>query len=197
MYPMLDKSEDLFINLEKALRDWMNRAKIASANWEYTDADVDDLKVIAFDYIRSGFEGKDFRRICKPGRDGSLFQNRRVWESFRDNHFETTDAIEEPDVQEEIESHPEIADVIKVLRARDDRWTKQIENPFKRNFKHNERRLEDDMDDAKPKEILIKVQELLESIDTNQDGFLTDPAVAELVRSINRTTYELKKILGQ
>jgi ParB-like chromosome segregation protein Spo0J len=197
MYPMLDKSEDLFINLEKALRDWRQKSKLASANWEYTDTDIDDLKLIAFDYIRSGFEGKDFRRICKPGKDGSLFQNRRVWEAFSKRHFDTVDEIKEPTVQEEMEDHEEITDVVQILRARDDRWKAQVEDPFKRNFKHSERWLDDDMDDAKPKEVLIKVKDLLGTIDTKQDGFLTDPDVANLVREINKMTYNLKRTLGQ
>lgn len=194
---MLDKSEDLFINLEKALRDWRQKSKLASANWEYTDTDIDDLKLIAFDYIRSGFEGKDFRRICKPGKDGSLFQNRRVWEAFSKRHFDTVDEIKEPTVQEEMEDHEEITDVVQILRARDDHWKAQVEDPFKRNFKHSERWLDDDMDDAKPKEVLIKVKDLLGTIDTKQDGFLTDPDVANLVREINKMTYNLKRTLGQ
>ncbi len=198
MYPMLDRAEDLFLNLEKGLRDWQNRAAIAKANWSYTDADIDDLKLISFDYIRFEQEGKEFRRICKPSTsDGSIFQNQTIWESFRDNHFETTDSIEEDSVEEEVRNAPANIDIVDTLKARDAKWKTEVSNNFKRNLKYSVRQLDDYMDDAKPKEILRKVKDLLKGIDTEQDGFLNDEGVAELVREINRITYDLKKILGQ
>ena len=53
------------------------------------------------------------------------------------------------------------------------------------------------MEDAKPKEILKKVRDLLKEIDTEQDSFLNDEGVATLVSEINRMTYRLKRELGQ
>lgn len=197
MYPMLDRVEDQFLSLAKGLKDWRSKSKLAQADWDYTDSDVDDLKVISFDYIRSGFEGKDFRRICKPGKEGSLFEVEVVWEAFRDRHFEVVEEIEEPSVQEEIEAHPITEDVVDILKARDDRWNDKVGQPLKTNFKHSESRLDLRMDDERPREILLKVKDLLESIDTTQDGFLNDPDVADLVSTINKLTYRLKKILGQ
>lgn len=197
MYPMLDRVEDQFLSLSKGLKDWQDRSVRAKANWEYTDADIDDLKVIAFDYIRYEQEGKEFRRICKPGKEGSIFQDRLIWESFRDTHFETMDAIAEESVDEEIaHAHADI-DVVDVLRARDSKWKSEISDSFKNNLKYSVRRLDDRMEDAKPKEILKKVRDLLKEIDTEQDGFLNDEGVAALVSEINRLTYRLKRELGQ
>ncbi|WP_302853605.1 hypothetical protein [uncultured Slackia sp.] len=197
MYPMLDRVEDQFLSLSKGLKDWQDRSVLAKANWEYSDADIDDLKVIAFDYIRYEQEGKEFRRICKPGKEGSIFQDRLIWESFRDTHFETMDAIAEESVDEEIaHAHADI-DVVDVLRARDSKWKSEISDSFKNNLKYSVRRLDDRMEDAKPKEILKKVRDLLKEIDTEQDSFLNDEGVATLVSEINRMTYRLKRELGQ
>lgn len=197
MYPMLDRVEDQFLSLSKGLKDWQDRSVLAKANWEYTDADIDDLKVIAFDYIRYEQEGKEFRRICKPGKEGSIFQDKLIWESFRDTHFEIMDAIAEESVDEEIaHAHADI-DVVDVLRARDDKWKSEISDSFKNNLKYSVRRLDDRMEDAKPKEILKKVRDLLKEIDTEQDSFLNDEGVAALVTEINRMTYRLKRELGQ
>lgn len=197
MYPMLDRVEDQFLSLSKGLKDWQDRSVLAKANWEYSDADIDDLKVIAFDYIRYEQEGKEFRRICKPGKEGSIFQDRLIWESFRDTHFETMDAIAEESVDEEIaHAHADI-DVVDVLRARDSKWKSEISDSFKNNLKYSVRRLDDRMEDAKPKEILKKVRDLLKEIDTEQDSFLNDEGVAALVSEINRMTYRLKRELGQ
>lgn len=197
MYPMLDRVEDQFLSLSKGLKDWQDRSVLAKANWEYTDTDIDDLKLIAFDYIRYEQEGKEFRRICKPSKEGSIFQDEAIWESFRDTHFETMDALEEKTVDEEIEDAPAGIDVIDVLKARDSKWKSEVSDSFKNNLKYSVRRLDDRMDDAKPKEILRKVRDLLKSIDTEQDGFLNDDSVAELVREINKITYRLKQELGQ
>lgn len=197
MYPMLDRVEDQFLSLSKGLKDWQDRSVLAKANWEYTDADIDDLKIIAFDYIRCEQEGKEFRRICKPGKEGSIFQDAEIWESFRNSHFQTVDALEERSIEEEIETTPEGIDRVDVLKARDSKWRSEVSGSLKNNLKYSVRRLDDRMDDAKPKEILRKVRDLLKSIDTEQDGFLNDEDVDSLVREINRITYTLKRKLGQ
>ena len=198
MYPMLDRVEDQFLSLSKGLKDWQDRSVLAKANWEYEDADIDDLKLIAFDYIRFEQEGKEFRRICKPSKaEGSIFQDHDIWESFRDTHFDTMDAVEEKTVEEEIAEAPAGIDVVEVLQARDSRWHNEVSDRFKNNLKYSVRRLDDRMDDAKPKEILRKVRDLLKSIDTEQDGFQNDESVGDLVREINQITYRLKRELGQ
>lgn len=198
MYPLLEHMEDQFLTLTKAVKDWTDRGALAQyCNWEYTDSDIDDLKVICYDYIRSGQEGKEFRRICKPGKDGAIFQDKHIWEDFRDAHFETVDSAEDDlSVDEALVEHPD-QNPVDVLQARDKAWTQKISNNFKRNLRYNVSRLDDKLGDAKPKEILKKVKGLLESIDTDQDGFYDDPSVGELVRDINQITYRLKKLLKQ
>lgn len=197
MYPMIDRVEDQFLTLEKGLKDWQDRGAIAKANWEYTDADVDDLKAISFDYIRYEQEGKEFRRICKPGKDGAIFQDQDIWESFRDTHFETVDAVEEESVEEAVRNAPEGIDEVDILKARDAQWKDKVSDGLKNNLKYSVRRIDDRVEDARPKEILRKVRDLLKSIDTEQDGFLNDVGVGDLVREINQLTYRLKKELGQ
>lgn len=199
MYPLLEHMEDQFLTLTKAIKDWTDRGALTQkCNWEYTDSDIDDLKLICYDYIRSGQEGKEFRRICKPGKDGAIFQDEHIWEDFRDAHFETVESAsaDDPSVDEVLSEHP-YQDPVDVLQARDKAWTQKISNNFKRNLRYNVSRLDDKLDDAKPKEILKKVKGLLESIDTDQDGFYDDPSVGELVRDINQITYRLKKLLKQ
>ena len=197
MYPMIDSVEDQFLNLEKGLKDLRGRASIAKTNWEYTDADIDDLKAISFDYIRSEQEGKEFRRICKPSKDGAIFQNHSVWESFRDKHFDRMDSVEEKSVEETVKSAPEGIDEVEILKARDASWKKQVSDDLKNNLKYSVRLIDDYREDQKPKEILRKVRDLLKSIDTEQDGFLNDDVVSDLVREINKIIYKLKKELGQ
>lgn len=197
MYPMLDHYEDQFLSLQKGLQDLRKHSAIASTDWEYTDTDVDDLQVIAFDYIRYGQEGKEFRRICKPSKtDWAIFQSKSIWDSFKEEHEKAIEKVEEPDLDDEIAAHPEI-DRVEILRARDARWKKAIEDDFKQNLKYSVRKLDDKIDDAKPKVVLRKVRDMLAEIDTEQDGFLNDPAVGDLVREISSMTWRFKKLLGQ
>ena len=95
MYTQLDKNEDSFLKLDSALKKY--KAGVPSM-WAYDpDADVADLKLIAFDYIRASFEQTLFRNIItaptakKPA--SSFFAKQEVWEQFRDNHFAVTDEI--------------------------------------------------------------------------------------------------------
>ena len=71
MYPMLDGLEDQFLTLSSAMKDWRAHGKITkNCDWEYTDTDIDDLELICYDYMRFDQEGKEFRRICKTGKEG-------------------------------------------------------------------------------------------------------------------------------
>ena len=196
MYPMLDQKEDQFLSLEKGLKDWRGHSALARADWEYEDTDIDDLKMVSFDYIRSDYEGKDFRRICKPSTEGSLFQNKRLWESFSAQHFDSVGCVEEESVGDAIASHPDV-DAVESLRARDSKWKKSVDKSLKTNFKYSVRRLEDKLDDAAPETTLRKVRDLLDTIDTSQPSFSSSPDVAKLVSEINKRTYQLKKLLGQ
>lgn len=198
MYPMLEQLEDQFLTLNKALKDWENRGALARyCNWEYTDTDVDDLKTICFDYMRYGQEGKEFRRICKPGKEGAIFGDKEIWESFKESHFETTDENnDEPSIDDVLADYPD-RNPVDILKGRDASWRNKVERQFKRNLRYNLSRLDDKIDDAKPKEILIKVKELLSNINTDQDGFYDDDEVVELVCEINKMTYNFKKLLGK
>lgn len=195
MYPMLDGLEDQFLTLSSAMKDWRSHGKITkNCDWEYTESDVDDLKITCYDYMRYDQEGKEFRRICKAGKDGAIFQSKKLWEEFRDEHFKTTNNLEEEDVDEAINEHPDI-DVIDVLRARDKKWKSQVGDSFTRNLRHNVSRLDDKLEDIRPREALQKALGLLEDIDPNQDGFLSDPTIEQLVKDISSITWEFKKRL--
>ena len=196
MYPMLDGLEDQFLTLSSAMKDWRAHGKITkNCDWEYTDTDIDDLELICYDYMRFDQEGKEFRRICKTGKEGAIFQSEKLWEEFKDTHEDTINELdEEKDVDEEISEHPDL-DVIEVLRARDKKWKNQVGDSFTRNLKHNVSRLNDKLEDIRPREALQKALGLLENLDPNQDGFLNDPQVEGLVNEISSITWNFKKKL--
>ena len=86
IYTQLDNREDLFISITK-WRSTFCGSKSTKGFDGYKNSDVDDLKLIAFDYIRSKYEGKNFRNIGDGLKDKHLFGDKEIWESFRDAHF--------------------------------------------------------------------------------------------------------------
>lgn len=92
IYTQLDDREDQFISLTKWLSNFYGEES-SKAFDGYKNSDVDDLKIIAFDYIRIKYEGKDFRNIAQGLKENHFFGDRQIWESFRNFHFEHIDPI--------------------------------------------------------------------------------------------------------
>lgn len=194
MYPLLEHVEDQFLSLNSGLKLLRNHSQSASTDWEYQDEDIDDLKDISFSYIRAKYEGKDFRRICKPNSTTrSLFQKKDIWEAFRDQHYRNIDSYREspPNFEDSEEEQ------VDILRRLDEQWKGQLLGSLKNNFKYQTSRLDDYVADNKPKQILERVNDMLNTIDTNKDGFYDDEEVGALVNQISRTIYRFKKLLGQ
>lgn len=196
MYTQLDKNEDSFLKLDSALRKY--RAGVPSM-WAYDpDADVSDLKLIAFDYIRDGFEQTLFRNIItapsakKPA--SSFFSKKEVWEAFRDRHFEITDGIQERTVDEVRETNP--PSLSEALKQRDRDWQAQVEDEMEDNFIQSLDKLNNHANAAKPLQQLIKACQALEVVDTSQDSFTTDAAVKGCVQTLEQFITSFKEILG-
>ena len=196
MYTQLDKNEDSFLKLDAALRKY--RAGVPSM-WAYDpDADVSDLKLIAFDYIREGFEQTLFRNIItapsakKPA--SSFFAQGEVWKAFRDRHFEIMDGVEEESVEEIRATNP--PDLGRALKARDMQWAQEVEDDFEENFTQSLDKLNNHANAAKPLQQLMKACQALEVVDTSQDSFLNDPNVKICVSSLEEYVKMFKEILG-
>lgn len=94
IYTQLDKREDQFLSLSKWLNTFYGEAS-KKADWAYTDNDVDELKAIAFDFIRlrggseqGNFDGKEFRNLAEGLSDKHFFGNKDIWVSFTAKHNE-------------------------------------------------------------------------------------------------------------
>lgn len=195
MYTQLDKNEDSFLKLDSALRKY--KAGVPSM-WGYDpDADVADLKLIAFDYIREGFEQTLFRNIItapsakKPA--SSFFAQEEVWKEFRDRHFEITDHVHEETVDEIRATNP--PDLGRALKARDIQWKQQVEDDLEDNFTQSLDKLNNHANATKPLQQLIKACKALEVVDTTQETFLNDPSVKNCVKTLEALVQSFKDIL--
>ena len=72
---MLDKREDLFLNLAKNLKRWESGP--GDADWNPSTLDIHDLRTISYDYIRFLINGKDFRSINIKSKKTGIFANRK------------------------------------------------------------------------------------------------------------------------
>ena len=94
IYTQLDKREDQFLNLTKWLKTYYGGASKKAFDG-YKDDDVDDLKAIAFDYIRAKYEGKEFRILAEGQRPNHFFGDKEIWKSFIKYHNERVKKINE------------------------------------------------------------------------------------------------------
>lgn len=94
IYTQLDKREDQFLSLTKWLNTFYGESSKKAFDG-YTDNDVDELKEVAFDFIRlrggseqGNFDGKEFRNLAEGNSDKHFFGVKEIWNSFYNKHRE-------------------------------------------------------------------------------------------------------------
>lgn len=100
IYTQLDGREDQFLSLSKWLNTFYGESS-KKANWAYSDNDVDELKTIAFDYLRfkDEYDGKEFRNLAEGNSDKHFFGDKDIWKSFSSRHKEIVDSLpKEPEI---------------------------------------------------------------------------------------------------
>lgn len=194
IYTRLEKTEGQFVDLESYLDSYQKKgANIRKVDWNYQDSDISDLKLVCFDYIRARYEGKEFRDIAKTGKEGSIFSHKDLWDEFLLAHEETIPPDEET-VQEMREKHPG-EDLSMLLKSRDNEWIQSAKGFLKGNLNRYSRKLEDKRAANKPADLIERALSALQSVDQNQDSFLKDTHILEMVKEINRITWDMKKQL--
>lgn len=105
IYTQLDKREDQFLSLTKWLNTFYGESSKKAFDG-YTDNDVDELKEVAFDFIRlrggseqGNFDGKEFRNIAEGNSDKHFFGDKEIWKSFYTKHREIVKRLpQEPEI---------------------------------------------------------------------------------------------------
>ncbi len=204
IYTRLDKTEGAFVDLNSYL-DRYGGYKSTMILWNYKDSDLNDLKLIYFDYIRGIYnrtkaaasdsgDSKDYRFIGQTSKKGSFFSNKEVWDGFRDKHFEQIDSIEEPTIEKLREQNP-TQNLDTLLKGRDELWAKHADSHLKKNMGLSREALDNLNKKNEPLELLQSAMSKLESINTKSKAFFEDPDVLKWVKAINSITYDFKKTL--
>jgi len=185
IYTMLDKREDQFLTLYKDLKKFTN--KTSYTNWAPSRRDISKLKLVGFDYIRSQYEGKEFRNLTKSKKDkiDGIFTDRATWENFYKSHIENSKIVNEDSV-EKIFEVASGNDYIEALIQRDKEFTTTVKKGFVENIKRNANKIETKILNDEPYKLMYEALELIKSIDTTQQNFYVDR-----VREINSDIYDV------
>lgn len=196
IYTRLEKTEGPFVDLDKYLESYDKRgANVSNVDWDYSESDISDLKVVSFDYIRARYEGKEFREIAKTGKDGSIFFHKGLWSEFFNNHMDNIPEDEET-VNDIRERNPNES-LTKLLRSRDSEWNNKAKPILKGNLRRSSSMLEDKRSGNKPYELIERALNSLQAVDCDQDNFFDDPKIVKMVMDINRMTGKMKKMLDR
>lgn len=190
IYTQLDDREDQFLSLQK----WLNTFYDKESNKAfdgYTNLDVDDLRDIAFDYIRirQHYDGKIFRDIADGNRDKHFFGDKKIWDSFKNTHFEIKDSLpEEADIDfdsSNLEAH---------LNARDDDFFKSAndengDNNFLENLKDHKYHIGYNKAADEPEKLLKRAIQTFEAIKTGHKAFASGE-VQNLVEELGNKVFD-------
>ncbi|MGI2733499.1 hypothetical protein [Bacillus cytotoxicus] len=197
MYAMLDKREGQFVDLNNYEKAYRSRSGNAKTNWNPQDDDISEMLQISFDYIRAQYEGKEFRNIAKNGKltvPQSFFASKKLWQEFRDKHFEIVEEIEEAPIEEFLSRASNDEEIIDSLTDRDEEWKKKVIKPITQNLKYSKNKLDNIQEADKPLTLLEKAKNALLEIDSDQDSLYSEE-VLQTIKEINSLAYELSKIV--
>lgn len=196
IYTMLNGNEDSFLKLEAALRGYKSGG--VPQMWGYdVDADVSDLKAVAFDYIRLGLDQQSFRDIIrKPTQKcatASIFSDEAIWREFAEDHFKIVEEVREEEVEDLVRRNPD-ADVKRLLRARDESWKTAISQKLNDNFNRMQDRIHNAQQASEPLKLLQKALSALTSVDTKQESFKSDAHVVDCLDKLQKLVSDYRAI---
>lgn len=217
IYTRLDKTEGAFVDLNSYLGKYEGGGA-PTATWSYKVTDVEELKLIYYDYIQFMYnktgkknddeigifgteDSKDYRLIGKPNKKESIFcTNERIWTAFREDHFGKLDPVRERfasgeySVERLRQESPDL-DLNTLLKRRDETWAEQVGPILKENLGKARSDLQNFNNQNQPEFLLKRALDALESIDIETKSFKEKPEVERLVSLINTMTWDFKQLI--
>lgn len=194
IYTRLDGTEGIFVDLYQYLSRY--RSGSSATDWAYTEQDISDLENIYYDLIRARFsgDGKAYRNLGRPSKEGSFFCKEDVWKKFRDFHKENIDPVtQKEETIDEIRAKSPGEDLEVLLEHRDKDWTDSVLDKIKENFGVSQRRLDDINQKNEPLKLLNRARSTLDAIDTSAQAFWNDEIVERAVSDMNSLLWEFKQ----
>jgi len=189
IYTQLDGREDQFLSLNKWLNNFYGENS-KRANWGYKDDDVDDLKTIAFDYlrIRNEYDGKEFRNLADGNSDKHFFGDKKIWNSFSEKHFEILKSLPK---ESEIDFNSN--NLTKHLNSRDKIFFEnsklgQENSAFLENLNDHKYNIGYNKAGDEPEKLIKRASQTFDAIKTNHKAF-SQPEVQKLVEELGEKVF--------
>lgn len=197
LYTRLEKTEDLFINLYNALRMWEKGT--GKLKWNPSASDKDDYRLVCFDYIRytynhkNSINPKDIRQSLICNSQNGIFSHERVWENFRDQHFEDFDEQSEESLEILAkESVDQNVGLDKIAKRRDYDWAEKAHSRIQKNWGKAREKVGNRINAQEPAKLLQQVEDKLETLlELDYSGKVL-PGFLEQANRIRKKAEELR-----
>lgn len=185
----IETVEGPFVDLRGYLEKQSNGRGIHGRDWSPEKDDIDDLKLLYFDYIRAGFRtAHGIRNIGNPSKGQGFFNHKKIWEEFKDRHFDEIDPINEhEETLEKLREERKGEDVESIINSRDNDWSKKVSSLMKKNMGLTERSLDNHNESNSPSELLTRAKKTLDAVNTDVDAFYTE--------EIKDQIHEIRKLM--
>jgi hypothetical protein len=186
IYTQLDGREDQFISLTTWLNSFYGEAS-KKAGWGYSNSDVDDLKIISFDYIRAKYEGKEFRYLAHGLKGNHFFGDKELWKSFSKIHFDELKGNVESEIDfnsNNLKAH---------LDKRDSDFSELVIEKFKENVNNHYQKLRNRQAQDEPVKLLAQALDKIESINVNGKNFSKSDSLALAERLASTVVNSLQR----
>lgn len=217
IYTRLNKTEGAFVDVNGYLRKYEPGGS-GMVRWPYNKSDVEDLKLIYYDYIQYMYnkkkkkddeeegifgteDSKDYRIIGKTSKKESIFcSNEKIWKEFRDSHFNEIEPIREEFENgdfsiKNLQRQNDGMDLNTLLKRRDEAWAEKVGSVLKKNLGIAKYNLQNFKNQNEPEVLLSRALRTLEAVDTRTKAFWEKVEVEQLVSEINKLTYTFKQII--
>lgn len=191
IYTQLDEREDQFLDIQNSLKNFYG-GDSKKAFDGYSDTDVDDLKAIAFDYIRfrPQYDGKLFRLLSIGYRDKHFFGDRDIWNGFKSKHLEIIRSLpQETPIDYNSNNLP------AHLNDRDKRFfnsanNEKGKNRFLDNLEEFRERIGNNQAADEPEKLVKRANQSFDSIKTGHKAF-SHPDVQNQVLALGEKVFDV------
>lgn len=190
IYTQLDSREDQFLFLTKWLNNFYGETSKRAFDG-YSDSDVDELKSIAFDYLRfrNEYDGKEFRILGEGNKDKHFFGDKDIWSSFSSKHNEIIQKLpDEPQIDfnsTNLEKH---------LNARDKMFFDSSifdgeNSAFLENLNDNKYHIGYNKAADAPGKLIKRASQTFDAIKTGHSAF-SEPEIQDMVKEFGDKVFQ-------
>ncbi len=161
IYTALEGREEAFLSLRSTLRSY-TKGRAAADIWAFENMDLDDLKIVFFDYIRLNIPTHDFRLFKR------IFASENHWKNFRDNVGRVIGHEKNRiDSFDEYRKNFSDSDETEISKRRQSDYRSKVEEGLRRLYKNEELRINDEEAQELPLEILKTIQQKLSKLESD------------------------------